>query len=51
MPQRAAFLWPTFMPEALSPETMRGGMKATLPALDMTDEQLGFGIEMAGDYQ
>lgn len=27
------------------------GMKATLPVLDMTDEQLGFGIEMAGDYQ
>ncbi|MFZ1757403.1 MAG: SAM-dependent methyltransferase [Caldilineaceae bacterium] len=27
------------------------GMKATLPVLDMTAEQLGFGIEMAGDYQ
>jgi methyltransferase (TIGR00027 family) len=27
------------------------GMKAILPVLDMTDEQLGFGIEMAGDYQ
>ena len=27
------------------------GMKATLPVLDMTDEQLGFGIEMAGDYR
>ncbi len=28
------------------------GMKATLPVLDMTDEQLGFGLEMVGDgYQ
>ena len=27
------------------------GMKATLPVLDMTDEQLSFGIEMTGDYQ
>jgi len=27
------------------------GMKATLPVLDMTDEQLGFGIEMSGDYR
>lgn len=27
------------------------GLKATLPILDTTDEQLGFGIEMAHNYQ
>ncbi|MFK7805694.1 MAG: class I SAM-dependent methyltransferase [Anaerolineae bacterium] len=26
-------------------------MKATLPILDMTDEQLAFGLDMTGDYQ
>jgi len=26
------------------------GLKATLPVLDMTDEQLGFGLDMADDY-
>lgn len=27
------------------------GLKASLPVLDMTGEQLSFGLEMAGDYQ
>jgi methyltransferase (TIGR00027 family) len=27
------------------------GLKATLPILDTTDEQLGFGLEMANDYR
>lgn len=27
------------------------GMKATLPLLDITDEQLAFGLDMADDYQ